>query len=58
VNQGVPFLISSDSRPISQAVTRLAEHVLEVWAVAEQVEAAAEPQADDPARRRLGRFFR
>jgi pilus assembly protein CpaE len=58
VNQGVPFLISGDSRPISQAVTRLAEQVLEMWAVAEEEEAAAEPQMDDPARRRLGRFFR
>lgn len=58
VNQGVPFLISGDSRPISQAVTRLAEQVLEMWAVAEEEAAAAEPQMDDPARRRLGRFFR
>jgi pilus assembly protein CpaE len=58
VNQGVPFLISGDSRPISQAVTRLAEQVLEMWAIVEDEEVTAEPQMDDPARRRLGRFFR
>ncbi len=59
VNQGVPFVISDGSRPISQAVTRLAEKLLEKWAVAEAEQAAAaEVQADDPTRRRLGRFFR
>lgn len=58
VNQGVPFLISDGSRPASQAVTRMAAELLEMWAVAA---AAAEEQAreaEDPARRRLGRFFR
>jgi pilus assembly protein CpaE len=59
VNRGVPFIISDGSRPISQAVTRLAEKLLESWAVAAEAEAAAaEPQVDDAARRRLGRFFR
>jgi pilus assembly protein CpaE len=58
VNQGVPFVISDGSRPASQAVTRLANRLLEAWAVAEEEAAAPEPMADDPARRRLGRFFR
>ncbi len=58
VNQGVPFVISDGSRPISQAVTRFAEKVLETWAMAAVEESASQPQVDDPTRRRLGRFFR
>jgi pilus assembly protein CpaE len=58
VNQGVPFVVSDESRPVSQAVTRLANKLLETWAVAEQDMAATDLEMDDPARRRLGRFFR
>ena len=58
INQGVPFVLSDDSRPISQAVARLAEAILDAWAVVEEEQEAVEMQADDPARRRLGRFFR
>lgn len=58
VNQGVPFVISDGARPISQAVTRLAEKLLEMWAVAAEEEAEAEALMEDPTRRRLGRFFR
>jgi pilus assembly protein CpaE len=58
VNRGVPFVVSDGSRPISQAVTHLAEKLLEILVPAAEMEAAAEPQMDDAARRRLGRFFR
>jgi len=57
INQGVPFVLSDASRPISQAVTRLAEKILETWAVIEE-DIVTEQYVDDPARRRLGRFFR
>jgi len=57
VNQGVPFLISDSSRPISQSVARYAESILQAWAIAAEAEAAQEDHADDQARRRLGRFF-
>ena len=57
VNRGVPFVIGDAARPISQAITQLAENLLETWAVAE-AEAEVEPQAEDADRRRLGRFFR
>jgi pilus assembly protein CpaE len=62
VNQGVPFVVSDGSRPISQAVTRLAEKLLDNWAAVAEAEAAAATAAESPvedaARRRLGRFFR
>jgi pilus assembly protein CpaE len=58
VNRGVPFVVSDDSRPISQAVTRLAARMLELWAAAAEAEAAPEPQVEDETHRRLGRFFR
>jgi pilus assembly protein CpaE len=59
INQGVPFVVSDGSRPISQAVTRLAEKILEAWAAVEEAQQAEEMHAmEDPARRRLGRFFR
>jgi MinD-like ATPase involved in chromosome partitioning or flagellar assembly len=54
----VPFVVSEESRPISQAVVQLAQKLLENWAAAAEAEVAAEPQVDDTARRRLGRFFR
>jgi pilus assembly protein CpaE len=56
VNRGVPFVVSDAARPISQSITRLAQSLLDAWAAAEAE--AAEPQADDTDRRRLGRFFR
>jgi pilus assembly protein CpaE len=58
VNRGVPFVISDESRPISQAIVRLAHKLLENWAAVAEAEVAAEPELDDTARRRLGRFFR
>jgi pilus assembly protein CpaE len=58
VNQGVPFLISDNSRAGSQAVTRLAEKMVDAWTVAAEEEEAQEQQVDDASRRRLGRFFR
>jgi pilus assembly protein CpaE len=57
VNRGVPFVLSDDSRPISQAVVQLAQDLLELWAAKEADEEEV-PQADDAVRRRLGRFFR
>jgi pilus assembly protein CpaE len=57
VNRGVPFVISDAARPISQAVIRLVQNLLEMWATAE-AEAAAEPQAEEADRRTLKRFFR
>jgi pilus assembly protein CpaE len=57
VNQGVPFLISDSARPISQSVSRYAESLLRAWAMVAEQEAALEDQADDQARRKLGRFF-
>jgi pilus assembly protein CpaE len=58
VNRGVPFVISDGSRPISQAISRLAEDMVAHWEAAAEAEAVAEPHVDDAARRRLGRFFR
>ena len=58
INQGVPVISSDGSRPISQAINRLATKMQEMWAVAVEQEAMAENPAEDPARRRLGRFFR
>ncbi len=57
INQGVPLVISDSSRPVSQAVTRLANKLLETWAAQEE-QAATEAPAEDETRRRLGRFFR
>jgi pilus assembly protein CpaE len=56
VNRGVPFVVSDPARPISQAIIRLAQNLLETWAAAEA--AAVESPVDDTDRRRLGRFFR
>jgi len=58
VNQGVPFVVSDEARPVSQAITRLANRVLETWAVVGEDVASIDQHMDDPARRRLGRFFR
>ena len=58
VNQGVPILVSDGARPLSQAVTRLAKTLLETLATPVEEPAASEAIAEDPARRRLGRFFR
>jgi pilus assembly protein CpaE len=57
VNQGIPFVVSDDSRAISRAVFKLAENMVETWAAAAEEEVAAGPQAEDLTRRRLGRFF-
>jgi hypothetical protein len=43
---------------MSQAILRLADKFLEMWAAAVEQEAAQEGEMDDQARRRLGRFFR
>jgi pilus assembly protein CpaE len=58
VNQGVPVVVSDSSRPGSQAFGQLANKYLEMWAAAAAEEAAAGQEADEAARRRLGRFFR
>jgi pilus assembly protein CpaE len=57
VNQGVPFVQSDGARAISQAIVHLADKLIEMWAVAAAEKAAVQPAAEDPARRRLGRFF-
>jgi pilus assembly protein CpaE len=57
VNQGVPVVMGDESRTISQGIIRLAEGFQETWALAVEEE-QAEPLAQDPARSRLGRFFR
>jgi pilus assembly protein CpaE len=58
VNQGVPFVVSDGSRSVSQAVTGLADKLIEILAtVVDEEEVQPEPQFDDPARSRLGRFF-
>jgi pilus assembly protein CpaE len=57
VNQGVPFLLSDSSRAISQSIARFAEKLLEAWALAAEEEKAQQEEIEDPARRRLGRFF-
>jgi pilus assembly protein CpaE len=58
VNQGVPFVLSDGSRPISQAVGRMVDKLVEMWAVAAEEEAAAVDPMDEAARKKLGRFFR
>jgi pilus assembly protein CpaE len=54
VNHGVPFIMRDETRPISQGILQLSEHVMSKLAV-EQEE--AEEGGVEPSRLRLGRVF-
>jgi pilus assembly protein CpaE len=54
VNHGVPFIMRDETRPVSQGILELSEHVMSKLAV-EQEE--AEEEDVEPSRLRLGRVF-
>jgi pilus assembly protein CpaE len=54
VNHGVPFIMRDETRPISQGILQLSEHVMSKLAV-EQEE--VEEESVEPSRLRLGRVF-
>ncbi len=56
VNHGVPFVMRDRSRPVSQGILQLAEHVQSVL-VGEQEEEEKDTVAAGPGRLRLGRVF-
>jgi pilus assembly protein CpaE len=55
-NHGVPFVMRDESRPISQGILQLAEHVRSTLLV-EQEELAVDPMGTEPSRMRLSRVF-
>jgi len=57
VNHGVPFVQRDPSRPVSQGIVQLAEHVRSVVTEEQEKEGAEEMVATGPSRLRLGRVF-
>ena len=57
VNHGVPFVQRDPSRPVSQGLMQLAEHVRSVVTEEQEKEGAEEMVATGPSRLRLGRVF-
>jgi pilus assembly protein CpaE len=57
VNHGVPFVQRDPSRPVSQGIMQLAEHVRSVVTEEQEKEGAEEMVATGPSRLRLGRVF-
>ena len=57
MNHGVPFVTRDASRPVSQGILQLAEHVHSMLALAQEEERELEAAAAGTGRLRLGRVF-